>query len=134
MENSTVCLGTDFSLGPHQEQDIMVSLDGGWTEEDTVVSCHPGFDEPNIKVIGEVAEGGDHMYVSFKNLSDHPVTIKDNTTVVQLHRRSRGDFPLSSPHEDENEMEARQVSQGSRAVQLENRRVDIAGIVVIFVI
>ena len=90
MENSTYCLGTALSLEPGQEEDILVLLEGEW-REDTVVSRHPDFDEPNIKVVGEVAEGGDHMYVSFKNLSDHPVTIKENTTVVQLFPRNQGD-------------------------------------------
>ena len=47
MENNTICLGTDFSLGPHQEEDIRVLLEGEW-REDTVVSLHPGFDQPNV--------------------------------------------------------------------------------------
>ena len=111
MENDTICLvGTDFSLGPHQEQDILVSLEGEW-KEDTVVSRHPGFDEPNIKVVGEVADGGDYMYVSFKNLSDHPVTIKENATVVQLHRRNQGDCLPSLPNEDGNKTTAVQLNQ-----------------------
>ena len=89
MENFTVCLGSDFSLGPHQEEDIRVLLDGEW-REDTVVSIHPDFNQPNIKVVGEVGEGGDHMFVSFRNLSDEPVKIKQHTKVVQLQRRNRG--------------------------------------------
>ena len=68
------CLRKDLSLDPDQEEDILVVLEGQWME-DTVVSRHPGFDESNIKVVGELADGGDHMYVSFKNLSKHPVTI-----------------------------------------------------------
>ena len=87
MENNIICLGTDFSLGPHQEEEIRVFLEGEWSEE-TVVSLHPSFDQPNIKVVGEVGEGGDHMYVSFKNLSDQPVTIKKNTKVLQLSSRT----------------------------------------------
>ena len=88
MENNTICLRTDFSLGPHQEEDVRVLLEGEW-KEDTVVSLHPGFDQPNIKVVGEVGEGGDHMYVSFKNLSAQHVKIKENTKVVQLHPRNQ---------------------------------------------
>ena len=89
MENSTYCLGTALSLEPGQEEDILFLLEGEW-REDTVVSRHPDFDEPNIKVVGEVADEGDHMYVSFKNLSGQPVTIKEHTKVVQLHPKNRG--------------------------------------------
>ena len=128
MENTTVCLGADLSLGPHQEQDILVSLEGEWLE-DTLVSRHPGFDEPNIKLVGEIADGGDHMYVSFKNLSDHPVTIKEDTTVVQLHPRSQRDCLLSFP-EDGIKMTARQVNQVRGGSPLGNHEVDMAGIFV----
>ena len=132
MENSTYCLGRALSLEPDQEEDILVPLEGEW-REDTVVSRHPDFDEPNIKVVGEVADGGDHMYVSFKNLSDHPVTIKENTTVVQLHPRSQGDClpSLLHNHEDGNMMmriRSCQVNQVRGGFQLGNREVDIAGI------
>ena len=89
MENNIICLGIDLSLGPHQEEDIRVFLEGEWSE-DTVVSLHPSFDQPNIKVVGEVGEGGDHMFVSFKNLSDQHVMIKENTKVVQLQPRNQG--------------------------------------------
>ena len=34
MENSTVCLGSDFSLGPHQEEDIRVLLEGNNDDDD----------------------------------------------------------------------------------------------------
>ena len=60
------------------------------------MSLHPGFDQPNVQVVGEVGEGGDHMYVSFKNLSAQPVTIKEHTKVVQLKPRNG---ELSSAHE-----------------------------------
>ena len=33
---------------------------------------------------------GDHMFVSFKNLSDQHVMIKENTKVVQLQPRNQG--------------------------------------------
>ena len=127
MENSTYCLGRALSLEPDQEEDILILLEGEW-REDTVVSRHPDFDEPNIKVVGEVADGGDHMYVSFKNLSDHPVTIKENTIVVQLHPRSQGDCIPSLLHENGNKMRASQVNQFRGGFQLGNREVDIAGI------
>ena len=70
------------------------------------------------------------MYVSFRNISDHPVTIKENTPVVQLHPRSQGDCLPSLPHEDGNKMTARQVNQVRGGIQLENRGVDMAGIFV----
>ena len=129
MENSAYCLGTALSLEPDQEEDILILLEGEW-REDTVVFRHPDFDEPNIKVVGEVADGGDHMYVSFKNLSDHPVTIKENTIVVQLHPRSQRDCLPSLPHEDENKMRESEVNQVKGGFQLGNREVDIAGICV----
>ena len=124
MENSTYCLGRALSLEPDQEEDILILLEGEW-REDTVVSRHPDFDEPNIKVVGEVADGRDHMYVSFKNLSDHPVTIKQNTTVVQLHP---SDCLPSLLHEDGNKIRSCQVNQARGGFQLGNREVDIAGI------
>ena len=33
MENNTICLRTDFSLGPHQEEDVRVLLEGEWKED-----------------------------------------------------------------------------------------------------
>ena len=114
MENSTYCPGKDLCLAPDQEQDILISLEGEWTE-DTVVSRHPGFDEPNIKVVGEVADGGDHMYVSFKNLGDHPVTIKENTTVVQLFPRNHGGCLPSFSTEDVNTKTANQARMTTEA-------------------
>ena len=86
MEDNTYCLGTDLLLGPGQQKDIMVVLDKKWGE-DTLVSQHQDFDEPEVEVVGEVGEGGEHMYVGLKNLSDSPVTLKKNTVVAQLRPR-----------------------------------------------
>ena len=105
MENNTICLGIDISLGAHQEEDVRLFLEGEWSE-DTVVSRHPGFDDPNIKVVGEIGEGGDHMFVSFKNLSNQPVTIKEKTKVVKLHARNQGGCPHPLTNEDGSEMTA----------------------------
>ena len=110
MVNNTYCLGTDLSLEPHHEQEILVFLVGEWNE-DTVVSRHPGFDQPNIKVIGEIADGGDHMYVSFKNLSDHPVTIKEDAPVVHLHPRDQRECLPSLPNEGGNMTAASHLNQ-----------------------
>ena len=101
MVNNTYCLGTDLSLEPHREQEILVFLVVEW-KEDTVVSRHPDFEQANIKVVGEVAEGGDHMHVSVKNLSDHPVTIEEDALVVQLHPRDQRECLPSMPDEDGN--------------------------------
>ena len=125
MENSTLRTVQELSLGPDQEHDVLVLLEGEWTE-DTVVSQHPDFAELNIKVVGEIADGGDHMYVNFKNLSDHPVTIMENTKVVQLHPRSQGDCPPPLP--DGNNLRQRQVNQVREDIQLGAHEVDIAGI------
>ena len=35
-------------------------------------------------------------------VTDHPVTIKENATVVQLHQRNQGDCLPSLPNEDGN--------------------------------
>ena len=51
MEDNTYCLGTDLLLGPGQQKDIMVVLDKKWGE-DTLVSQHPDFDEPEVEVVG----------------------------------------------------------------------------------
>ena len=46
------------------------------------------------------------MYVSFKNQSDQPVTIKEKTKVVQLHARNQGGCPHPLPNEDGSKMTA----------------------------
>ena len=86
MEFNTYCLDSDLLLGPGQQNEIMVVLDKKWGE-DTLVSQHPDFDEHDVAVVGEVGEGGEHMYVGFKNLSASPVTLKKNTVVAQLRTR-----------------------------------------------
>ena len=125
MENQTICLRTDFSLGPHQEEDVLVFLEGEW-REDTLVSQHPSFDQPNIKVVGEVGEGGDHMYVSFKNLSAQPVTIKENTKIVQLHPRNQR---ISSAHQDGKRM-TREADDTAGGTPLGIHGVSVTGILV----
>ena len=85
-------------IGPHEEKDVLFCFDKKCSE-DSMVSRHPSFKEPEIKVVGEVGDGGDHMYVSFKNLTDRPVTIEKNTAVVQLHRGNQEDCPSSSTNE-----------------------------------
>ena len=82
-------------LGPHEEKDVLFCFDKKCSE-DSMVSRHPCFTDLEIKVVGEVGDGGDHMYVSFKNLTDQPVTIEKNTAVVQLHRGNQEDCPNSS--------------------------------------
>ena len=72
MEDNTYCLDSDLLLGPGQQKDIMVVLDKKWGE-DTLVSRHQDFDEPEVEVFGEVGEGGAtslgtlvaHSHVSF---------------------------------------------------------------------
>ena len=82
-------------LGPHEEKDVLFCFDKKCSE-DSMVSRHPCFTDPEIKVVSEVGDGGDHMYVSFKNLTDRPVKIEKNTAVVQLHRGNQEDCPNSS--------------------------------------
>ena len=82
-------------LGPHEEKDVLFCFEKKCSE-DLMVSRHPCFTDLEIKVVGEVGDGGDHMYVSFKNLTDRPVTIEENSAVVQLHRGNQEDCPHSS--------------------------------------
>ena len=91
--NSLYSLGMDFTLEGGMEEAVSVDLDGEWGE-DTVISRHPGFEEPNLVFLsGEVGDGGDHMNMCFKNISDQPVTIKGSTIVVQLRSRDPLDCP-----------------------------------------
>ena len=90
------------------------------------MSQHPSFDQPNIKVVGEVGEGGDHMYVSFKNLSAQPVTIKENTKIVQLHPRNQ---EFSSAHQDGKRM-TREADDTAGGVHLGLHGVPVTGILV----
>ena len=103
MENNMYSLGMDFTVDPHQEEAVSVDLEGEWGE-DTMISRHPGFEEPNLEYIsGEVGPGGDHLNLTFKNISDQPVTIEGNTIVIQLHPRDPVDCPelvLQHPRDD----------------------------------
>ena len=115
MENNMYSLGMDFTLEPHQEDSVSVDLEGEWGE-DTVISRHPGFEEPNlVYVSGEVGPGGDHLNLCFKNVSDQLVTIKGSTIVVQLHPRDAVDNPESLPkrsqHPGEDQPSTVQMSQ-----------------------
>ena len=101
MEENTYCLDSDLLLGPGQQNEIMVVLDKKWGE-DTLVSRHHHFDEPEVEVVGEVGEDGEHMYVGLKNLSDSPVTLKKNTVVAQLRPRGHVEN-LSQLHGKEGE-------------------------------
>ena len=97
METNTYSMGMDFTLDPHQEESVSVDLEGEWGE-DTVISRHPGFKEPRVRYVhGEVGPGGDHLNLTFKNISDEPVTIKGTKTVIQLHPRDPVDCPESMP-------------------------------------
>ena len=120
-------LETALHLCPHEEKDVLFYFDKKWSE-DSMVSRHPCFTDLEIRVVGEVGDGGDHMYVSFKNLTDRPVTIEKNTAVVQLHRGNQEDCPSSSTNERLNLVSSNQGDpvEGS-AGDLPMRVVDNAG-------
>ena len=100
-KNNMYSLGMDFTLDGGMEEAVSVDLEGEW-REDTVISRHPAFEEPNLVFLsGEVGDGGDHMNMCFKNISDQPVTIKGSTIVVQLHSRDPVDCPQPQ-HPEEN--------------------------------
>ena len=97
MENNLYSLGMDFTVEPHQEEAVSVDLEGEWGE-DTRISRHPGFQEPKLEYVsGEVGPGGDHLNLTFKNISDEPVTIEGSTIVIQLHPRDPVDCPELKP-------------------------------------
>ena len=82
-------LGMDFTLEGGMEEAVSVDLEGEWGM-DTVISRHSGFKEPSLVFVsGEVGDGGDHMNILFKNVSDQPVTIKGSTVVAELHPKGR---------------------------------------------
>ena len=100
-------LGMDFTLEGGMEEAVSVDLEGEWGM-DTVISRHPGFKEPKLVFVsGEVGDGGDHMNILFKNVSDQPVTIKGSTVVAELHpkgRKRKGNAapaPVSQQRHDE---------------------------------
>ena len=75
-------LESDFTLDPGQEDVVCVDLEGEWSEQSKIF-LHPSFKNPDIRYIsGEVGEGGDHMNLTFKNISDKSVTISGDTIVV----------------------------------------------------
>ena len=75
-------LESDFTLDAGQEDVVCVDLDGEWSEQSKIFS-HPSYKNPDIQFVsGEVGEGGDHMNLTFKNVSQHSVTITGDTIVV----------------------------------------------------
>ena len=75
-------LESDFTLEPMQEDVVCVDLEGEW-DEAAKIFRHPDFKNSDLEFIsGEVGEGGDHMNITFKNLSNQSVTIKGDAIVV----------------------------------------------------
>ena len=75
-------LESDFTLDAGQEDVVCVDLEGEWSEQSRIF-LHPGYKNTDIQFVsGEVGEGGDHMNITFKNISDHSVTIAGDVTVV----------------------------------------------------
>ena len=75
-------LEAEFSLDPKQEDVVCVDLEGEWSEQSKIFK-HPSFDDTDIKFVsGEVGEGGDHMNLTFRNVSDKSVTIAGDVIVV----------------------------------------------------
>merc|ERR1712129_288245 len=72
----------DFTLEPQQEDVVCVDLEGEWSEQSRVFR-HPEFQDGRVAfVVGEVGEGGDHMNITFRNLTDKQVTIAGDLIVV----------------------------------------------------
>merc|ERR1712129_465420 len=72
----------DFTLEPQQEDVVCVDLEGEWSEQSRVFR-HGDFQDGRVAfVVGEVGEGGDHMNITFRNLTDKQVTIAGDLIVV----------------------------------------------------
>merc|ERR1712233_263148 len=75
-------LESDFTLEKGQEDVVCVDLEGEWSESSKIFR-HPDFKNNKIEYIcGEVGEGGDHMNLTFKNISEETITIKGDEIVI----------------------------------------------------
>ena len=76
-------LEMDFSLEPGQEEVACVDLASPEWREDTRITRHPDFQDNRFEFIsGTVGEGGDHMNIKLKNISEETATIRGDTIVV----------------------------------------------------
>merc|ERR1712029_485117 len=86
-------LESDFTLESGQEDVVCVDLEGEWSEQSKIFP-HPSFKNAAIQFIsGEVGEGGDHMNLTFKNVSDKSVTISGDTVVVLVSENPKEPDP-----------------------------------------
>merc|ERR1712029_1318698 len=106
-------LESDFTLEAGQEDVVCVDLEGEWSEQSKIF-LHPSFKNADIVFIsGEVGEGGDHMNITFKNVSDKSVTISGETIVVFVSEDPEEKdpniaTPSQSDKQKEQEKEARE--------------------------
>ena len=99
-------LEAEFSLDPGQEDVVCVDLEGEWDEQSKIYK-HPSFDDTDIKFVsGEVGEGGDHINLTFKNVSDKSVTIAGDVIVVIVSEDPNEQNPNESDSADQKNKQA----------------------------
>ena len=123
-------LESDFTLEAMQEDVVCVDLDGEW-DEAAKIFRHPDFKNSDLEFIsGEVGEGGDHMNITFKNLSNQSVTIKGDAICVIVDEDPKAvdtfvkdDGKASAAEEEAKkkaELEARMKAEKEEICQLDN--------------
>ena len=107
-------LESDFTLDAGQEDVVCVDLEGEWSEQSRIF-LHPGYKNTDIQFVsGEVGEGGDHMNITFKNISDHSVTIAGDVTVVFISEDPNEPDPNKSK-DKVNDQEDKEKMEGEKA-------------------
>ena len=115
-------LEAEFSLDAGQEDVVCVDLEGEWSEQSKIFQ-HPSFDDTDIKFVsGEVGEGGDHMNLTFKNVSDKSVTIAGDVIVVVVSENPDEPPPKKS---DSSEDEAEAKLKEKDRLEEERRKKDV---------
>jgi len=119
-------LEAEFSLDPRQEDVVCVDLEGEWSEQSKIYK-HPDFDDTDIKFVsGEVGEGGDHMNLTFRNVSDKSVTIAGDVIVVIVSEdpNEQPTNQLASEGEKEAEEKARLEEENKKKAAEEQAKLE----------
>merc|ERR1712045_282900 len=110
------------------EDVVCVDLEGEWSEQSRIF-LHPGYKNTDIQFVsGEMGEGGDHMNITFKNISDNSVTIAGDVTVVFISEDPNEPDPNKSKdkvndQEDKEKMEREKAEKEKQEQQkLEKER------------
>merc|ERR1712203_794595 len=116
-------LESDFTLEAGQEDVVCVDLDGEWSEQSKIFP-HPSYRNADIQFVsGEVGEGGDHMNLTFKNVSKNTVTISGDTIVVFVSEDPNEADPniKDDTSNDQNEKEKENARNAEEAKEAEEK-------------